>query len=211
MYQDRIAAGEILAERLLHMHIQRKDPLLLAVPRGGVAVAAPIAHKLGAKLSVLVTRKIGHPLNPEVAIGAVMPDKTAVWDQTAVTRLGLTEEKMAHLIELNYGEIQRRMRSFTGSDKPPQTTGRTVVIIDDGIATGYTMHAAVEWLKTTRPASIVVAVPVGPPDVIWDLRAEVDEVICPLQPDDFMAVGMYYEDFSQTDDSEVSLLLSMLG
>lgn len=209
MYKDRIDAGEVLAEKLLHL--KPEDPLLLAVPRGGVAVAVPIARRLDAKLSVLVTRKIGHPLNPEVAIGAVMPDKSAVWDRPAITRLGLTEEKMAHMVETNYNEIQRRMRSFTGSDKPPHTTDRTVVLIDDGIATGYTIYAAVEWLKTTHPAKIVIAAPVAPPEVIHNLITEVDEVVCPLQPDDFMAVGMYYEDFSQTEDSEVTLILSMLG
>ncbi len=209
MYKDRIDAGEVLAEKLLHL--KPEDPLLLAVPRGGVAVAVPIARRLDAKLSVLVTRKIGHPLNPEVAIGAVMPDKSAVWDRLAITRLGLTEEKMEHMVETNYNEIQRRMRSFTGSDKPPHTTDRTVVLIDDGIATGYTIYAAVEWLKTTHPAKIVIAAPVAPPEVIHNLITEVDEVVCPLQPDDFMAVGMYYEDFSQTEDSEVTLILSMLG
>lgn len=209
MYKNRMHAGEALAPKLLHL--QPEAPLLLAIPRGGIAVAAPIARKLKSGLSVLVTRKIGHPLNSELAIGAVMPDKTAVWDEPSITKLGLTAEQMAHMVEINYHEIQRRMHFFTGPDaKPPHTMGRTLLLIDDGIATGYTMYAAVAWLKTTRPARIVAAVPVAPPDVIRTLATMVDEVVCPLQPDPFTAVGMYYEDFAQMEDNEVKSILSGL-
>jgi putative phosphoribosyl transferase len=201
MFKDRIHAGQMLAEKLAAV---KTDHLrLLAVPRGGVVVAAPIALKLQCSLGVLVTRKIGHPLNSEVAFGAVMPDGSAVWDQAVAAKFSIDQARMNELILAEYTEIKRRLRVYTGDDRPPSVTGRSVIIVDDGIATGYTIHAAVQWLKTLEPAKIIIAVPVASPDVIEWLTAQADAVICLLQPADFAAVGMYYEDFSQTTDAEV--------
>lgn len=152
---------------------------------------------------MLVTRKIGHPLNPEVAFGAVMPDGSAVWDQAVAAKFSIDQARMNELVLAEYTEIKRRLRVYTGDDRPPSVTGRSVVIVDDGIATGYTIHAAVQWLKTLEPAKIIIAVPVASYDVIEWLTAQVDAVICLLQPAGFAAVGMYYEDFSQTTDAEV--------
>jgi putative phosphoribosyl transferase len=205
MFKDRTAAGNTLASELTCE--QYDNICLLAVPRGGVVVAAPIALKLNTSLGVLVTRKIGHPLNPEVAIGAVMPDGSAIWNQNTLERFNIGQEKLTELIQDEYAEIKRRMLVYTGTNDPPEMVNKTVVIIDDGIATGYTIRAAVQWLKTLQPAKIIIAIPVAPPELIEELREEVDTVICPLQPTDFRAVGMHYKNFSQTTDDEVFRIL----
>jgi predicted phosphoribosyltransferase len=208
MFKNRYEAGEILAE-ILHKR-NLKQPCLLAVPRGGIVVAAPIMRKLGVKAQVLVTRKIGHPADPEVAIGAVMPDGTAVWEQQALTCSGITLTQAKQLVEQEYNEIQRRLLTYSGSTEAPNVQHKTAIIIDDGIATGYTIRAAVKWLKTLNPATIMIAVPVGPPEVVNSLAAEVNEVLCPLQPKFFGAVGMFYADFPQVTDEEVLHILKSL-
>ena len=157
-------------------------------------------------LDVLVTRKIGHPRNREVAIGSVMPDGQALGDPELLEKLGISEEQFQAMAHREQGEIERRLTLYTGSIRTPSIEGRTVIIIDDGIATGYTVRAAVQWLQKLKAAHIIVAVPVAPADVVADLREEV-EVICPIQADDFMAVGMYYDDFGDTTDHEVIALL----
>ena len=205
MFKDRTAAGKVLANKLTSTFC---DAIcLLAVPRGGVVVAAPIAQQFKTNLGLLITRKIGHPLNSEVAIGAVMPDGSAVWDQSILERFHVSQDQLKQLIQEEYDEIKRRLLAYTGTTEPPEVLNRTVLIIDDGIATGYTIRAAVQWLKTLHPAKIVIAVPVAPPDVIEELALEADTVICPFQPDDFRAVGMYYERFFQTTDNEVLQIL----
>ena len=209
MFKNRAQAGEVLASKLTDLNLI--NPCLLAVPRGGIVVAAPIAKRLNLKIGVLITRKIGHPLNPEVAIGAVMPDGTAIWAETVTANLGLDNKALQTLVNDEYAEIKRRLNAYTGCERPPAVAGKTVVLIDDGIATGYTIYAAVKWLKTLQPAQIIIAVPVAPPDVASDLALQVDNVICPIQPYDFMAVGQYYQDFSQTSDQEVVEILAALG
>lgn len=209
MFNNRTHAGDILTRELSAITLD--NPCLLAVPRGGVVVAAPISRELGVPIGVLITRKLGHPLNPEVAIGAVMPDGSAVYDSQNITRLGLSEAELNKLIEQEYHEIKRRLVTYTGTETPPDVSNRTVLLIDDGIATGYTLYAAVKWLKTLKPAKIVIAVPIAPPEVVASLSAQIDKVICPLQPPDFMAVGMYYYDFSQTTDDEVIRILRERG
>lgn len=209
MFQNRTQAGEILAAKLTELNLF--NPCLLAVPRGGIVVAAPISKSLDLKIGVLITRKIGHPLNPEVAIGAVMPDGTALCDETVTAKLGLDNNALQTLIHEEYAEIKRRLRAYTGIERPPAVAGKTVILIDDGIATGYTIYAAVKWLKTLRPTKIIIAVPVAPPDVVSELALQVDSVICPVQPYDFMAVGQYYQDFSQTSDQEVVEILADFG
>lgn len=209
MFINRMQAGEALAEQLAALTLDH--PCLLAVPRGGIVIAVPIAKRLLLKINVLITRKLGHPLNPEVAIGAVMPDGSAIWDENTTSRLGLTDKEIKKLIHQEHTEIQRRMLAYTGTEHTPAVNGRTVVLIDDGIATGYTIYAAVKWLKSLHPNRVIIAVPVAPPDVVASLAAQVDQVICPLQPHDFLSVGQYYHDFSQTSDDEVVEILKELG
>ncbi|MDF2499697.1 MAG: phosphoribosyltransferase [Anaerosporomusa subterranea] len=205
MYNNRTHAGEILCPLLANYNF--KNPCLLAVPRGGVVVAAPVAKALHVPIDVLVTRKIGHPRNAEVAIGAVMPDGSAILDDDMVFRLKLSEKELAYWIEAESKEIQRRLSAYTNSLELPHVKGRPTVIIDDGIATGYTIRAAIHWLRSQAPSYLAVAVPVAPLDVAESLSSEIDDLICPLQPADFIAVGMYYQQFEQTSESEVITIL----
>jgi predicted phosphoribosyltransferase len=209
MYKNRLAAGQILADQLAAR--QLGDVCLLAVPRGGVVVAAPVAARLNVPLDVLVSRKIGHPANPEVAIGAVMPDGSAVLDEELISRSHVAPQYVERAVSQESAEISRRLIAYTGSDAPPAVTGKTAIVIDDGIATGYTIRAAVKWLRTLQPAAIIVAVPVAPPEAVAELARTVDEVLCPLQPAWFMAVGAHYQDFSQNSDEEVVDILKEIN
>lgn len=209
MYQNRTAAGQLLAEELSRLTLLR--PCLLAIPRGGVVVAAPVADRLNLSLDVLITKKIGHPHNPEVAIGAVMPDGTAIWNESLLSQTKLHKEQLQILTGEKYREIQQRLITYTDSDSAvPEIRNKTVIVIDDGIATGYTLQAAIRWLKSLAPAKIILAVPVAPPDVLAELSILIDQIICPLQPSNFQAVGMYYQDFSQNTDAEVIGILHEL-
>jgi len=205
MFKDRTEAGMILAEKLKALHLS--NVCLLAVPRGGVVVAAPIAVTLDIVINLLVTRKIGHPANEEVAIGAVMPDGSAIFDQRIINNIGITDDKLKRMIRQGYAEIVRRQLHYTGSTAIPDMNGKEALLVDDGIATGYTIRAAIQWLKTLKPSRIIVAVPIAPPDVVADLSQEVDTFICPVQPDSFSAVAAYYKDFSETKDQDVMQLL----
>lgn len=205
MFKDRIQAGELLAEELVKLKLG--NPCLLAIPRGGIVIASPIAKKLHSNIHVLVTRKIGHPANPEVAIGAVMPDGSAVWDEPIMTGIGITRPELEKMIAEEYQEVQRRQILYTKSAQAPHVHSKTAIVIDDGIATGYTIRAAIKWLKQEQASKIIIAVPVAPSDIVTELSREVDEVICLVQPDPFWAVGMHYEEFSQTTDQEVAAIL----
>lgn len=195
----------MLAEQLAGHHLE--SICVLGIPRGGIVTAAPIARRFKTKLEVLVTRKIGHPSNPEYAIGAVMPDGQAVLDQTTIRLSNVSKEYLEETIAAQYAELKRRLRRYTGQVTPPEVTGKTAILVDDGIATGYTMKAAIQWLKTLKPTKIIVAVPVAPPETIEELRRLVDMVICPLQPESFLAVGVHYAEFPQTSDEEAISLL----
>lgn len=209
MYQSRTAAGQLLAEELSRLTLLR--PCLLAIPRGGVVVAAPVADRLNLCLDVLITKKIGHPQNPEVAIGAMMPDGTAIWNESLLSQTKLHKEQLQILVGKKYREIQQRLITYTESDSTvPKIRNKTVIVIDDGIATGYTIQAAIRWLKSFHPAKIILAVPVAPPDVLAELSILIDQIVCPLQPSDFQAVGMYYQNFSQNTDTEVISILHEL-
>lgn len=209
MYQDRRHAGETLAAELAARRYENIS--LFAVPRGGVVVAAPVAERLGVPVNILVTRKIGHPANPEVAIGAVMADGTAVLDEELIRAYAIPQEYLGRTIAREFAEIERRMIAYTGSAATPDVAGRTAVIVDDGIATGYTIRAAIAWLKTLAPARIVVAVPVAPPETVAAIAGDIDEIICPLQPAAFMAVGQHYREFPQNSDQEVLAILKHLN
>lgn len=205
MYKDRLAAGEALAEELKPLSFEEVS--VLAIPRGGVAVAVPVARLYGTSIQALIARKIGHPQNPEFAVGAVMPDGSAVYDGKALQTYRISREYLEEAVAKEYAELRRRMLLYTGSENPPIVEGKTVIVIDDGMATGYTIRAAVGWLKSQKPEKVVVAVPVAPPEVVRKLQREVDLVVSPLQPEVFMSVGSFYESFPQVSDNEVIALL----
>ena len=205
MYHNRTHAGQILAGQLAFL--ANEDPVILAIPRGGVETAAPVAEVLRAPLYALVTRKVGHPANREVAIGALMPDGSALGDEEMLDRMGLSFEQFREMADREQTELARRLLLYGRSGALPDTTGRTVVIVDDGIATGYTVKAAVMWLKNCGAKRIIVAVPVGPPDVVREIGHDA-EVVCPLQDSGFLAVGMYYADFGDSPEKAVLDLLA---
>jgi len=209
MYKDRLEAGERLAVELEQHKFEEVS--VFAVPRGGVIVAVPIAKLFNTGLDVLVTRKIGHPANQEFAIGAVMPDGSPVLDSEVIRSYRVPRDYIDKTIAEEYAELRRRILMYTGKETIADVEGKSVIVVDDGIATGYTIRAAVRWLKTKNPLKIVVAVPVAPPDVVRDLEKEVDLVVCPLQPDVFWSVGGFYDNFAQVSDDEVMQILAELN
>ncbi|HHW43187.1 MAG TPA: phosphoribosyltransferase [Desulfotomaculum sp.] len=207
MFVDRVDAGRQLAARL--RGICGRDGLVLAIPRGGVVVGAQIARELGLPLDVVIPRKVGAPHNPEVAIGAVTQDGTTFYNRTLLDFLGLGEDELQEQVELQKKEIKRRMLLYRGRVDYPDYSGRQVILVDDGIATGYTVLAALRWIRRQfAPGELILAVPVAPTDVVDRLGEEVDRLVVLLVPEDFYAVGQFYQDFSQTTDEEVITLLS---
>lgn len=205
LFADREDAGRRLAERLAGDELP--DGLVLGIPRGGVVVAAVIARELGLPLDIIVPRKIGAPANPELAIGAVTQDGTVILNTSLVRSMGLNEEELERQVESEIREIERRMTLYRGSRIPPDCAGRTVVLVDDGIATGYTVLAALRSLRRAKPREILLAVPVAPSETLNRLSPEVDRIICLYSPHDFYAVGQFYLDFRQNNDQEVIDLL----
>lgn len=205
MYKNRLDAGKILAEKLTGM--PRNDICLLAIPRGGVAVAKPIADQLKVKINLLITRKLGHPANPEIAIGAVMPDGSAILDPNAAN-LTLSEAEIHSMVKREYAELKRRQQQFSADEIPREIKEKIILVVDDGIATGYTIMAALRWLHKQASKKVILAVPVAPLDVLRSLSQAADRIICPLQVKDLIAVSLFYEDFSPTSDQEVCEILS---
>ncbi|MEU6729141.1 phosphoribosyltransferase family protein [Nonomuraea wenchangensis] len=203
LFADRAEAGRRLAERLLDVH----DPVVLALPRGGVAVAAPIARRLGVPLDVLVTRKIGYPRQPELGVGAVAEGGEPVFDRTLLRRLGMTPESVADVVEQERRELARRVRVYRGDRPLPALAGREVIVVDDGLATGGTARAALRAVAAAGPARVTLAVPVGALSTVESLRHEADEVVALLTPVDFRAVGQWYVHFEQLSDADVLELL----
>jgi putative phosphoribosyl transferase len=204
-YRDREQAGTALAKRLSG-YADRPDVTVLALVRGGVPVAAPIAEALRVPLDVLVVRKLGVPWAPEVAFGAVGPGGVIVHNRDVEAHL--TAEEMAEVVAGERSELERREERYRSGRPTLDLTGRTAIIVDDGLATGATARAAVAVARGLGAARVVVAVPVGAPDAVALLRAEADEVICPLAPPAFGAVGRYYGRFPQVSDADVVAALA---
>ena len=207
LFTDRRHAGRVLASKLGY-YAERPDVIVLALPRGGVPVASEVAHALGAPLDVLVVRKLGVPGHEELAMGALASGALCILHVELLAHLGISHEDIAGIIRKEKLELQRRERAYRGERPPLDVSGRTVVLVDDGLATGSSMRAAIQSLRKQGPARIVVAVPVAAPETCRDLSAEADEVVCAATPQPFCAVGLWYEDFSQTTDREVSELLA---
>lgn len=182
-------------------------PLVLALPRGGVPVAAEVAAATGGELDIVVARKVGAPGQPELGIGALAEDGPPVFDRQALTHLRLTENDLVYSVERERAEVRRRVRRYRGDRNPPDVRDRVVVLVDDGLATGVTARAALRWLRGHRPRVLLLAVPVCSPKARDALAAEADAVLCLRSPDTFRAVGQWYTDFSQLTDDDVDRVL----
>lgn len=205
IFADRRDAGRRLGRSLAAKGY--KSPVVLAIPRGGVVVGYEVARILGAPLDVVIPRKIGAPGNPELAIGAVGQDGTLVLDQGLVRTLGVSEEYLRGECDRQSAEIARRLAAYRQGHPAVDLEGMTVIVVDDGIATGATVLAALRSLRPSRPERVVLAVPVAPADTLDRLASEADEVDCLSTPEPFYAVGQFYHHFEQTSDEEVSDLL----
>lgn len=207
IFRDRMAAGRRLAA-LLEEYAHQGDTIVLALPRGGVPVAREIALALHAPLDVLVVRKLGLPWQPEFAAGAIAPGGVLVLNREAKCEIPGLERLLEPVVTQELKEIGRREAAYRRGRPPLEVGGRTVILVDDGIATGATMEAAAAALRAMNARSIVIAVPVAPPGTIQRLARHADRVVCPEQPADFIAVGQYYDEFPQLADGEVVQLLA---
>ncbi len=200
IFRNREEAGVKLGESLLELSL---DPIVLAIPRGGVVVAAEVAKVLGATLDVIVPAKIRAPLQPELGIGAVAADGTRVLDDEAIRILGVSEDYLAEEIEMRLEEIRRRTIAYRGDRPETDLAGRDVVIVDDGIATGWTARSAARSVRNRNPKSVILAVPVAPLEGVSRLEGDCDRVVCLQSPEPFLAVGRWYRDFDQVGDEQV--------
>lgn len=205
-FKDRIDAGKQLGNAL--QKYKSDNTVVLGIPRGGVVVAAETAKIIGAPLDVIIPRKLGAPLNPEVAIGAVTQDGTVIKDEVMVRRLGLSDLQISGMAEQVSDEIQRRVQTYRNGKTGLDLYGKTVIVVDDGIATGFTVQAALQSVRNAKADKLVLAVPVAPADTVSTLREKVDSLVCLYAPEVFYAVGQFYNDFEQTSDEEVISLLS---
>ena len=206
-FRDRDDAGRRLAAHLAG-YAGRDDVIVLALPRGGVPVAYPVAHALRAPLDVFLVRKLGVPGHEELAMGAIASGGTRVLNEEVVRALGIPEETIDRVASAERAELARRERAYRGDRPALDVRGRTVIVIDDGLATGASMRAAVQALRRADAARLVVAVPLGAPETCAAFRDEADEVVCAIMPEPFHAVGLWYDDFSQTTDDEVREILA---
>ena len=205
MFRNRAEAAHLLAQRLQGQELQ--DPLVLAIPRGGVVTGAVLARELGAELDVVLARKLRAPGQPELAVGAVAEEGQVHLNQAIEEHLGLTEEYVARERAHQLNEIARRKELFRAVRPPAPLAGRSVIVTDDGIATGATMSAALQVARAQKPHELIVAVPVASPDRLEEIRRRCDEVICLLAPRSFWAIGQFYKDFSPVEDAEALELL----
>jgi predicted phosphoribosyltransferase len=207
-FRDRTDAGQALAEKLT-AYANRPDVIVLALPRGGIPVGYEVARTLDAPLDVFLVRKLGVPGYEELAMGAVSTGGVRVLNEQVVRGMSIPDYVIDAVASWELEELQRREQVYRGDRPPPDVHEKTVLLVDDGLATGATMHAALKALRQQEPARIVVAVPTAAPETCEEMKAEADEVICAITPQPFYAVGLWYEDFSQTTDEEVRELLAL--
>jgi putative phosphoribosyl transferase len=205
MFKDRKEAGELLAKAVAKLGLS--NVIVLGIPRGGVPVAEEVASALGAQLDLVITRKIGAPSNPEFAIGAVTQDGEPIIDEETIRSYGISKEYLHKEAKHQAEEVRERMRKYRGNSPYPDLRGKTVVIVDDGIATGNTTRAAIRSVKRKNPSAIILATPVAPYDTLQQLETEVDRVVCLDTPEVFYAIGEFYENFNQVEDDEVREIL----
>lgn len=206
-YKDRQDAGRRLAEKLIGY--KDKNPVVIALPRGGVVTAFEVAKLLDAPMDVIITRKLAAPFQPELGIGAIAPGDVIILNIEAIKFLGVSREEMEEIIKRETIEMHRRIKLYRCDSPPLNLEGKTVILVDDGLATGVTAGAAVMAIRKMTPEKIILAVPVSPPDTAAKFREEVDEFVCLAEPLDFYAVGAYYNDFEQVTDEEVISLLNL--
>jgi len=207
LFDDRCDAGQQLAARLAFLKNQ-PNVIVLGIPRGGVVVAAQVARALNAPLDIFIAHKIGAPFNPELAIGALTSSGELVRDEDLIDELRLSEKDIAREVEYQRGEIARRLALFRGKLSPLDVAEKTVVLVDDGVATGSTVLAALRALRKQSPARLILAIPVGPADTVARLARECDQTVVLATPEPFWAVGRFYFRFDQTSDAEVIELLA---
>ena len=205
-FRDRIEAGRLLAQRLSHYR-DRDDVVVLALPRGGVPIAREVAEALGVTFDVYVVRKLGVPGHEELAMGAIASGGVRLVNEEVVDALGIPHNVIDSVARSEQLELDRREQLYRGTRAPIGLTNKAVILVDDGLATGSTMRAAVKAVRQQQPARVIVAVPVGAPSTCADLAREADEVVCVRTPDPFVAVGMWYDDFTPVSDHEVRSLL----
>ena len=207
IFRDRTEAGQILASKLTK-YVNQVDTVILALPRGGVPVAYEIGKELGLPIDIFVVRKLGVPGHEELAMGAIASGGVRHINRDVVDQLRIESETIDVASRREQKEIERRERLYRGQRPPVDVRNKTVILVDDGLATGSTMRAAIAALRQHRPARIVVAVPTAAPQTCSEIADEVDEIICAATPETFYAVGQWYQDFSQTTDDEVRELLA---
>lgn len=210
VFEDRFDAGRQLAGKLMETLdcVSREDALVLALPRGGVAVAYEVARVLEAPLDVIVARKVGAPMQQELGIGAVAPGGVRIIDDRLARRLGISEADIDPIVERETAEMERRQQLYRGDAPAIALAGRTVILVDDGLATGISARAACRSIRGQKPRRLILAVPVCAPQSVESMRGEADEIVCVLAPQDFSAVGAWYHDFDQTSDEQVLDLLA---
>ena len=207
MFTNRSEAGRILASKLRH-YKGRADVVILALPRGGIRVAYEIGKELEAPVDVFVVRKLGVPGQEELAMGAIATGDVRIINYDVVNELGINQETIDRVTDQERQELRRREQLYRGDRKPPVLAGKSIILVDDGIATGSTMRAAIAALRQLGPARLIVAVPVAAAETYREIGAEVDEIVCPETPEVFFAISEWYERFEQTTDDEVRDLLS---
>lgn len=205
LFRDRRHAGRILGERLLRIDID--NPVILALPRGGVEVGYEVASLLRAPMDVIVARKLGAPMQPELGIGAIAPGGIMLLDERTIRQLELSDNAVADVVTRERAEMQRRIREYRRGDAPLDLTGKTAVIVDDGLATGVTALAAIRAARAAHAARVMLAIPVCAPETAAAIEGEVDVFVCLEQPEPFVAVGAWFEHFGQTSDAQVIELI----
>ncbi|MGI9422076.1 MAG: phosphoribosyltransferase [Hyphomicrobiaceae bacterium] len=208
LFRDRVEAGRLLADEIERRNYV--DPVVLALPRGGIPLAVEIGRRLNAPVDLVLVRKIGHPLQPELAVGAVVDGKhpEIVYNDPVIEMSGLTRASVDDQAASQLDEIERRRRLYFHDRDRVEIASRTAIVVDDGIATGATARAALHALRRRAPRLLVLAVPVAPADTVAELKSEVDDLICLSQPDPFFAIGVHYRDFHQLTDNDVIVLLA---